>query len=37
MKEKIKKLPMPVKVIGGLAIAGVLVWAGMKLYKKMSK
>jgi hypothetical protein len=37
MKEKIKKLPMPIKVIGGVVIAGALIWAGMKLWKKLKK
>jgi hypothetical protein len=37
MLEKVKALPMPVKVIGGAVLITGVIWAGMKIYQKMKK
>ena len=37
IKEKIKALPKPVKIIGSIIIVAGLIWAGAIIYKKMSK
>lgn len=34
MLDKIKALPMPVKVIGGAVLITGVIWAGMKIYQK---
>jgi hypothetical protein len=37
MKEKIKNLPMPVKLIGGAVMASALIYFSIKLWKKYGK